>query len=132
MLRYMLDTNICIYTIKRRPREILVTFNQHAGQMCISTITLAELLHGAEKSQQVERNLRIVEDFVSRLEVVEYSSDAAAHYGEIYASLQKQGLVIGVNDMHIAAHARSRGNIVITNDSDFERVEGLRVENWLV
>lgn len=132
MLRYMLDTNICIYTIKRRPREILVTFNQHAGQMCISTITLAELLHGAEKSQQVERNLRTVEDFVSRLEVVEYSSDAAAHYGEIYASLQKQGLVIGVNDMHIAAHARSRGNIVITNDGDFERVEGLRVENWLV
>lgn len=131
MIRYMLDTNICIYTIKRRPRELLDTFNRHAGQMCISTITLAELLHGAEKSQQVERNLRAVEDFVSRLEVMEYFSDAAAHYGDIYATLQKQGRVIGVNDMHIAAHARSRGHIIITNDGDFERVEGLRVENWL-
>lgn len=129
--KYMLDTNTCIYTIKRRPLEVLDTFNKHAGQMCISTVTLAELYHGVERSQQVERNLRNVEDFISRLEVVDYSSQAASHYGEIYANLQKKGLAIEANDLHIAAHARSLGLILVTNDEDFNRVAGLRLENWL-
>lgn len=106
MRKYMLDSNMCIYTIKRRPMEVLSMFNQQAGQMCISTITLAELYHGAERSQQVQRNVRNVEDFVSRLEVVDYSSQAASHYGDIFANLQKQGAVIGANNLHIAAHAR--------------------------
>ena len=131
MRRYMLDTNTCIYTIKRRPLGILATFNEHAGQMCISAITLAELYHGVEKSQQTERNRRNVEDFISRLDVVEYSTDAASHYGDIYATLQKQGLSIDVNDLHIAAHARSLALILVTNDQDFNRVAGLRLENWL-
>ena len=77
MLKYMLDTNIVIYVIKRRPLKALKVFNQHAGQMCISSITLAELLHGVEKSAKPDQNLRRVEDFVSRLEVLEYGAKAA-------------------------------------------------------
>lgn len=131
MHKYMLDTNMCIYTIKRRPLEVLTTFNQHAGQMCVSAITLAELFHGAERSQHVERNLKVVEDFVSRLDVLDYSQQAAAHCGEIYVTLQRQGSAIGANDLHIAAHARCLGLILVTNDVDFDRVPGLRVENWV-
>ena len=128
----MLDTNIVIYVIKRRPIEILEIFNAHAGQMCISSITLAELLHGVEKSSMVTKNLRKVEDFVSRLEVLPYENTAASHYGDIRADLEKKGTVIGVNDLHIAAHARSEGQILVSNNvREFERVEGLRLENWI-
>jgi len=132
MLKYMLDTNIVIYVIKRRPIEILEVFNAHAGQMCISSITLAELLHGVEKSSMITKNLRKVEDFVSRLEVLPYENTAASHYGDIRADLEKKGTVIGVNDLHIAAHARSEGQILVSNNvREFERVEGLRLENWI-
>jgi tRNA(fMet)-specific endonuclease VapC len=128
----MLDTNIVIYVIKRRPVEILEVFNAHAGQMCISSITLAELLHGVEKSSMITKNLRKVEDFVSRLEVLPYENTAASHYGDIRADLEKKGTVIGVNDLHIAAHARSEGLILVSNNvREFERVEGLRLENWI-
>ena len=132
MLKFMLDTNIVIYVIKRRPIEVLATFNKHVRQMCISSITLAELLHGVEKSTQPEHNLRQVEDFVSRLDVLEYTSKAAVHYGDIRANLEKQGKSIGVNDLHIAGHARSEGLILVTNNiKEFERVEALRFENWV-
>lgn len=132
MLKYMLDTNIVIYVIKRRPVEVLEVFNRHAGQMCISSITLAELLHGAEKSVMPEHNLCQVEDFVSRLEVLEYANKAAAHYGEIRADLEYKGTPIGVNDLHIAGHARSEGLTLITNNlREFERVEALRLHNWV-
>jgi tRNA(fMet)-specific endonuclease VapC len=128
----MLDTNIVIYVIKRRPLEILEVFNAHAGQMCISSITLAELLHGVEKSSMITKNLRKVEDFVSRLEVLPYENTAASHYGDIRTNLEKKGTVIGVNDLHIAAHARSEGFILVSNNvREFERVEGLRLENWI-
>ena len=128
----MLDTNIVIYVIKRRPIEILTTFNQHAGQMCISSITLAELLHGVEKSSRPEYNLQKTEDFISRLEVLKYNHKVAAHYGNIRASLERQGKTIGVNDLHIAGHARSEGLILVTNNiKEFERVEALRLENWV-
>lgn len=132
MLKYMLDTNVVIYVIKRRPVEVLDVFNQHTGQMCISAVTLAELLHGAEKSARVEHNLKQVEDFVSRLEVLNYGDMAAAHYGDIRADLERSGMPIGVNDLHIAGHARSEGLILVTNnEKEFKRVSGLRVENWL-
>lgn len=132
MLKYMLDTNIVIYVIKRRPIEILDTFNRHAGQMCISAITHAELIHGVEKSTQPEHNLRQVEDFISRLEVLDYGVKAACHYGDIRASLEKQGKLIGVNDLHIAGHARSESLVLVTNNlKEFERVSGLRLENWI-
>ena len=132
MLKYMLDTNIVIYVIKRRPPEALAVFNQHVGQLCISSITLAELLHGVEKSTKPDHNLRQVEDFTSRLTVLEYGSKAAAHYGDIRATLERKGTPIGVNDLHIAGHARSEGLMLVTNNlKEFERVEALRQENWV-
>jgi len=132
MLKYMLDTNIAIFVITKRPMEILASFNRNADQMCISSITLAELIHGVEKSSMPDRNRKSVDDFVSHLEVIPYDDAAAAHYGEIRANLERKGMVIGVNDLHIAAHARSRGLIIVTNNmGEFNRVEGLRVEDWL-
>ena len=132
MIKYMLDTNIVIYVIKRRPVAALKVFNDHVGMMCISSITLAELLHGAEKSMKVAHNLRQVEDFISRLEVFGYGNDAAAHYGDIRAKLERQGTTIGVNDLHIAGHARSEGLVLVTNNlREFERVDGLRLVNWV-
>jgi tRNA(fMet)-specific endonuclease VapC len=132
MLKYLLDTNIAIYVIKRRPPEVLQVFNRHAGQMAVSAITLAELCHGAEKSQWIEQNLQVVQDFVSRLEVLPYSAQAAQHYGSIRAALEKIGQPIGVNDLHIAAQARSSGLVLVTNNlSEFTRVPGLMLENWI-
>ncbi|MBE0494605.1 MAG: type II toxin-antitoxin system VapC family toxin [Thiomicrospira sp.] len=132
MIKYLLDTNICIYVIKRRPIEALTKFNDAAGHLAISSITLAELLHGVEKSQQISKNLQAVEDFCSRLDVIDYDEKAAAHYGEIRAELERAGTPIGVNDLHIAGHARSLGTILVTNNmKEFERVEGLRLQNWL-
>jgi len=132
MLKYMLDTNIVIYVIKRKPFKILSTFNQHVGQMCISSITLAELFHGVEKSERRSENLKRVEEFVSRLEVLEYSQKAANHYGEIRADLERKGKTIGVNDLHIAGHARSEGLTLITNKvKEFDRVVALRIRNWI-
>lgn len=132
MLRYMLDINMVIYVLKRRPMELLEVFNRFSGQMCISSITLAELYHGVEKSAMPSSNLLAVEDFVSRLEVLAYGTKAAAHYGDIRAALEKKGTVIGVNDLHIAGHARSEGLTLVTNNlREFQRVEALRVANWL-
>lgn len=132
MLKYMLDTNIAIYVIKRRPVEVLEIFNRHAGQLCISSITVAELMHGVEKSAMPDHNLRQVEDFVSRLQVLDYGNKAAAHYGDIRAVLERKGKTIGVNDLHIAGHARGEGLTLVTNNlQEFERVDGLRLENWV-
>lgn len=132
MLKYMLDTNIAIYVIKRRSPEALATFNQHAGQLCISSITLAGLMHGVEKSAKPDHNLRQVEDFTSRLTVLEYGSKVASHYGDIRAVLERKGIPEGVNDLHIAGHARSEGLTPVTNNlKEFERVEALRLENWV-
>lgn len=132
MLKYLLDTNIAIYVIKRRPIEVLGRFNENASRMAISVITLAELLHGAEKSCQPSGNLAVVEDFCSRLEVLPYTAKAAQHYGQIRTDLERAGQPIGVNDLHIAAHARSEGLIVVTNNvREFSRVPALLVENWI-
>jgi len=132
MLKYMLDTNIVIYVIKKRPVSALEVFNLHSGLLCVSSITYAELLHGVEKSAKPEHNLRQVEDFISRLEVLDYNRKAAAHYGDIRADLEKKGKIIGVNDLHIAGHARSEGMVLVTNNRrEFERVEGLRLDNWV-
>lgn len=132
MLKYLLDTNIVIYVIKRRPVEVLGLFNENAGRMAISAITLAELIHGAEKSTRVAQNLAVVDDFASRLEVLPYTSRASQHYGAIRAILERAGRPIGVNDLHIAAHARSEGLTLVTNDlAEFERVPGLLTENWV-
>lgn len=132
MLRYLLDTNIVIYVLKRRPIEVLSTFNANAARMAISSITLAELLHRAEKSIRVSENLSVIEDFCSRLEVLAYGAKAAQHYGAVRAALERSGTPIGVNDLHIAAHARSEGLVLVTNNvSEFERVPALEIESWV-
>lgn len=133
MLRYLLDTNIVIYVIKRRPLSALAYFNDNAGHMAISSITLAELMHGAEKSNAPTRSLATVEDFCSRLEVLAYGPRAAMHYGNIRAHLESRGQTIGVNDLHIAAHARSEGLTLVSNNlREFERVEALQLANWAI
>ena len=133
MLRYLLDTNIVIYVIKRRPLSALALFNENAGHMAISSITLAELMHGAEKSNAPTRSLAAVEDFCSRLEVLPYGPKAAMHYGNIRARLESRGQTIGVNDLHIAAHARSEGLTLVSNKlREFERVEALQLANWAI
>ncbi len=132
MLRYLLDTNIVIYVLKRRPAEVLSTFNANASRMAISSITVAELLHGAEKSSRVSENLSVIEDFCSRLQVLSYGAKAAQHYGAIRAALEKIGQPIGVNDLQIAGHARSEGLVLVTNNmSEFARVPALELENWV-
>lgn len=132
MLKYLLDTNIVIYVMKRRPIEVLEIFNQNSSRMAISAITLSELFHGAEKSQKVSENLSAIEDFCSRIEVLPYGSKASQHYGAIRSALEKVGQPIGINDIHIAAHARSEGLILVTNNMcEFVRVPALQVENWI-
>jgi tRNA(fMet)-specific endonuclease VapC len=110
MLRFLLDTPITIDVIKRRPASAQQLFNRHAGHMAISAITLGELLHGAAKSSAPEGSLAVVEDFFSRLEVLSYGPKAAQHYGQIRASLERQGQPIGVSDLHCAAQAPAKGS----------------------
>lgn len=132
MLKYMLDTNIVIYTIKNKPEAVRKAFETHYGQMCISTITLMELIYGAEKSSNPERNLRDIEGFAARLDVLPYDDEAASHSGQLRAELVKAGKPIGPYDQMIAGHARSRGLILVTNNvKEFERVAGLRLDNWV-
>ena len=132
MLKYLLDTNIVIYVIKRRPIEVMGVFNENAGRMAISAITLSELFHGAEKSAKVAQNLVVLEEFASLLDVLPYSAKASQHYGAIRSALEQAGCPIGVNDLHIAAHARSEGLTLVTNNlGEFERVPGLLIENWV-
>ena len=131
MLRYLLDTKFAIFVIRQRPPQAGAVFNRHAGRMALSAITLAELMHGAEKSSRPAANLAVVEDFCSRLELLPYGPKAAQHYGQIRAALELVGTPIGVNDLHIAAHARSEGLVIVTNNRrEFDLVPALQVEDW--
>ena len=131
MLKFMLDTNTCIFTIKNKPEHVRARFNLNTSRRCISSITLMELIYGAEKSQTPERNLAVMEGFVSRLEVLDYDALAATHTGQIRAELAKKGTPVGPYDQMIAGHARSRGLIVVTNNlREFERIPGIRTEDW--
>lgn len=132
MLKYLLDTNIVIYVIKHKPLEVRERFNSVFSQICVSSITVAELVYGAENSARPAHNLMVVENFLSRLQVLDYSTDAAIQYGNIKAHLKKAGQLISDNDLHIAAHARSRGLIMVTNNTkEFSRVPALQIENWI-
>ncbi|NUS68280.1 MAG: tRNA(fMet)-specific endonuclease VapC [Ensifer adhaerens] len=131
MLKYMLDTNICIYTVKNRPQQVREAFNRHYGQMCISSVSLMELIYGAERSAMPERDLSVIEGFAARLEVLNYDQAAASHTGQLRAELARSGKPIGPYDQLIAGHARSHGLILVTNNRrEFDRVPGLRVEDW--
>ena len=132
MLRYLLDTNLCIRVIRDRPLGLRPRFNAEASSLCISDVVLYELLYGAEKSARPSENRREVERFAARLTVLAYDSSAAAHTADIRANLERRGLAIGGYDLMIAGHARSRGLVVVTgNLREFSRIEGLRSEDWL-
>jgi len=132
MLEYMLDTNICVYVIKNRPAALRERFDELAEGLCISTITLAELLYGVEKSARRSQNLEAVKQFTTRLEVLPFSAKAAAHFGQMRTELQRMGLPCGSYDMLIAAHARSEGLMLVTNNvREVARVPGLRLGNWV-
>ncbi len=131
-MKYMLDTNICIYTIKHKPPEVIKAFLCHEpDDMCISSITYGELMHGVEKSQAVERNRAAITLFLSAISILPFDSDAAEEYGAVRADLERKGTPIGPMDMLIAGHARSRGLILVTNNTrEFFRVNELEVEDW--
>lgn len=132
MLRYLLDTNVCICVLRDRPPSARERFNAEAESLAISSVTLAEVFHGAAKSAQPTATRREVERFAARLAVLPFGAEAAAHYGDIRADLERKGSVIGPYDLMIAAHARSLGLIVVTgNLGEFRRVDGLRCEDWL-
>jgi len=131
MLKYMLDTDIAIYVIKNRPALARARFQQHQGQLCVSSVTVMELLYGAEKSMQPERVLHGIEGFLQRLTVLRYDESAALHTAQIRAELEKAGTPIGAYDQMIAGHARACGLIVVTNNTrEFQRISGIRLENW--
>jgi len=131
MLKYMLDTNVCVRVLRDRPQNIRERFNQEARALSISSIVLFELLHGAEKSARPVENRQAVEAFAERLSVLDFDADASAHGANIRAELERQGNVIGAYDTLIAGHARSRGLVVVTgNLREFTRVDGLRCEDW--
>ena len=131
-MRYMLDTNICIYLIKKKPESVLKNLNLHMDEgIAISAITLAELKHGVEASQYPEKNAIALNQFLSIVDILPFDDDAATEYGKICATLRRQGTPIGVMDMLIAAHAKAKGLIIISNNvREFARVEGLELKNW--
>jgi tRNA(fMet)-specific endonuclease VapC len=131
MLRYMLDTNICIRAMRADPTSKLAgRFQRNTGQMCVSSLVLAELHYGAGNSQHVSKNLIRIEKFLARLQtVLDFDAEAAADFGRIKTALHKTP--IGPIDTLIAAHARSRDLVIVTNNTaEFSRVPGLAVEDW--
>ena len=131
MIRYLLDTNICIYIIKQHPKHVIEHLRTLlVGDVAISAITLAELEYGAAKSSRPEQNREALIAFTAPLEVLPFDDDASLHYGEIRADLERSGMVIGAMDMLIAAHALSRSLKLVTNNSrEFQRIHGLDIEN---
>ncbi len=132
MLRYLLDTNVCIRVIRDRPAALRGRFNAEVDGLCTSDVVLYELLYGAERSARPAETRRQVERFAARLTVLPFDDQAAAHAAELRADLERSGATIGPYDLMIAGHARSRGLVVVTgNLSEFRRVAGLRSEDWL-
>ena len=132
-MKKMLDTNICIYIIKNRPQSVLDELKKcDVGDIVLSSITVSELMYGVHKSQFVEKNLKAIEHFLIPFDVVNYDYKASLEYGKIRATLEQKGQPIGSLDMLIAAHAKSLGVVLVSNNmKEFERVEGLDVENWV-
>lgn len=131
-MKYMLDTNICIYVMKNRPNNVIKKFLSHdPEELCISAITYAELMHGVEKSMAVERNRIALSLFLSPITIIDFDMRAAEEYGKIRSDLEKRGTPIGPMDTLIAGHAKSRDLILVTNNTkEFDRVVGLSVEDW--
>ena len=133
-MRYMLDTNIFIYAIKHKPEQVIAHLKRHDPRdVCISSITYAELVYGVEKSKAVEKNRVALTLLLANVDIINFDLLAAENYGKIRADLEKIGTPIGTLDMMIAGHAKSLGYTVVTNNTrKFERVEDLKVENWTI
>ena len=129
---YLLDTNICIYAIKNKSESVIrKILSQNPEDLCISVVTYAELMHGVEKSQAVEKNRIAMSLFLSAITVLDFDGEAAEAYGQIRAELERKGTPIDPMDLLIAGHARSQGLILVTNNTrEFARVTGLRIEDW--
>ena len=129
----MLDTNICIYVIKHKPEKVFQKLQTiHPEDVCISSVTYAELVHGVEKSIAVEKNRLALSMLLANMEILDFDVDAADCYGKIRAGLEKNGTPIGPLDMMIAGHAQSLGYTVVTNNvNEFSRVSALQIENWV-
>ena len=130
---YMLDTNICIYIIKKRHLSVLSRFTMiQRDEICISVVTLAELQYGVEKSSSKRFNQGILDDFFSRLTLLPWNEEAARQYGRIRAFLENEGSPIGNMDLLIAAHALSQEHTLVSNNlGEFERIPDLKYENWV-
>jgi len=133
MITYLLDTNTCIYILKKRPQEVFDKFRTlNPENIGISSITAAELSFGVNKSSSPEKNQKAIDDFLTPLQILDFDQGAAKHYGLIRANLEKNGTPIGPLDTLIAAHAKSLNAVLITNNlKEFIRVEGLVTENWI-
>ena len=131
-MKYMLDTNICIFIIKHKPESVIKKFMElEPNDICISSITYAELVHGVEKSQAVEKNRIALTLLLSEMEIIPFDSVTAQVYGMIKADLQRKGTPIGPLDTLIAAHAKSMKLTLVTNNTrEFARVDGLELEDW--
>ena len=132
-IRYLLDTNICIYIAKHNPPAVRARFEQlSADALAMSVVTLGELQHGAEKSQARDKALAVLQQLQGAIQVMPLAPAAGAHYGQIRAALERTGQPIGNNDLWIAAQARAEGLVLVTNNErEFRRVPGLAVENWV-
>ena len=129
---YMLDTDICIYIIKSKPESVLSRLKRlQPGQLSMSSITFAELMNGAKKSQHIRENVEKLNALGEIINILPFDKRAAVFYGDVRAALEKRGEIIGSNDLLIAAHALSLDIILVTNnEKEFQRVDGLRIENW--
>lgn len=131
-MRYILDTDICIYIIKKKPEQVLKKLAKLAStDIAISAVTLSELIYGAEKSQHKEKNLEALTGFLVPIDILPWDESAAKSTGEIRAILEKSGKVIGPYDLQIAGQALSLNLTLVTNnEKEFSRVKGLKIENW--
>ena len=133
MIKYMLDTNICIYLIKEKPKKVIYKFQSlDIGEICISMITFAELEYGVEKSKFKEKNRAALTSFLAPIEILSFDQKAAIKYGEIRSELEKQGNIIGAYDLMIGAHAISENLTLVTNnEKEFNRISEISIENWV-
>lgn len=132
-MKYMLDTNICIGLIRQKSQKLIRRITRcEPGEVGVSSITIAELAFGANKSNQIEQNLSALEQFLLPIEIADFDQQASAVYGALRAYLEREGKVIGAMDMLIGAHALSLGAILVTNNVDeFQRIPKLKVEDWM-
>ena len=131
-MRYMLDTNICIYAIKHKPVKVFEKLQaMEPADVCVSSVTYAELVHGVEKSAAIEKNRLALSLLLANIDILNFDVKAADYYGKIRADLEKKGTPIGPLDMMIAGHAQSLGYTIVTNNvREFSRVKNLKFENW--